>query len=518
MLPATQPPPTCEAGYHPLMRHRLLLLLVPLALFACGSSDDTSVAPSPEAGADASPDAPGSAGGSGGSAGSGGNSPDGSAGQAGGAPLSSVTFQPSDEVFPNPERGFYDFVDLTGGGDFQHVRQNGRTLAYAGVHLDAFRDGPIDSAFLDALSAGFAQARTDGIKLVLRFVYNDDMGEPDASKVRVLAHIGQLTPVLASNQDVIAVLQAGLIGAWGEWHSSTNGLDNPADRHDIVAALLDAVPSSRMVQIRTPMYKEESFGGPLADANAFDGSQAARIGHHNDCFLATDDDMGTYEDPIGTWKAFVAQEGRFTPVGGETCAVNAPRSECASATAEMQELHWSFLNALYHPDVIAAFESGGCLQDIQRRLGYRIALQNASFSSAVAPGGELTVRLTLQNEGYSAFYNPRPVVIVLQDGTRRLTAELAKVDPRRWEPGNPIVLETKLRIPADVQPGDHRLSLWLPDAQSTLRDRPEYSVRIANAGVWDAASGDNELTKIVKIDPSAPGPVDATAKEFVEIP
>jgi len=51
-----------------------------------------------------------------------------------------------------------------------------------------------------------------------------------------------------------------------------------------------------------------------------------------------------------------------------------------------------------------------------------------------------------------------------------------------------------------------------------LRDRPEYSVRIANAGVWDAASGDNELTKVLKIDPSAPGPVDSTAKEFVEVP
>lgn len=58
------------------------------------------------------------------------------------------------------------------------------------------------------------------------------------------------------------------------------------------------------------------LGGPLAEASAFDGSDAARVGHHNDCFLASDDDWGTYEDPIDDWKAFIAQEGRFTPVGG----------------------------------------------------------------------------------------------------------------------------------------------------------------------------------------------------------
>lgn len=509
------------------MRHRSLSLLVVLSLTACGSSDDNTVEQSGEAGPDAALEASEASGGSGGNtqdasldsagfAGQGGSANQG--GQDGGAPLATITYQPSDEVFLNPERGFFDFVELTEGGDFQHVRQNGRTLAYAGVHLDAYRDGPIDSAFLDSLGIGFARARTDGIKLVLRFVYNDDLGQPDASKARVLAHISQLTPLLSANQDVIAVVQAGFIGAWGEWHSSTNGLDNPSDRHAIVAALLDALPASRMVQIRTPMYKEESFGGPLADANAFDGSQPARIGHHNDCFLATDDDMGTYEDPIDTWKDFVAQEGRFTPVGGETCAVNPPRSECAAATAEMQKLHWSFLNALYHPGVISAFESGGCLQDIQRRLGYRVALQSASLSSAVAPGGVLSVKLTLENQGYAAFFNPRPVLLVLQDGTRRLTAELTKVDPRRWEPGNPVAIEAKLRIPADVQPGDHRLSLWMPDASSGLQDRAEYSVQLASAGVWNAAVGDNELTKALKVDESAPGPVDSTAKEFEEIP
>jgi hypothetical protein len=107
---------------------------------------------------------------------------------------------------------------------------------------------------------------------------------------------------------------------------------------------------------------------------------------------------------------------------------------------------------------------------------------------------------------------------VLQDGTRRLTAKLAGADPRRWEPGQPVTLQAKLRIPADVQAGEHRLALWLPDAADALQPLPEYSIQPANDGVWNAAEGDSELTAKLKIDPAAPGPVDPAAKEFAEIP
>src|SRR5690606_12720981 len=191
---------------------------------------------------------------------------------------------------------------------------------------------------------------------------------------RVLEHLEQLTPLLAEHQDVIAVMQAGFIGAWGEWHSSTNGLDSADNRKTILLALLAALPPSRMTQIRTPNAKADIFGSsPLTEALAFGGSDQARTGHHNDCFLATDSDYGTYPDPIETWKDYVASDGRYTPIGGETCQLNPPRTDCAAAGQEMERLHWSFLNALYDTDVIDAWETEGCLGEIQKRLGYRFS-------------------------------------------------------------------------------------------------------------------------------------------------
>jgi len=60
-------------------------------------------------------------------------------------------------------------------------------------------------------------------------------------------------------------MQEGFIGTWGEWYYTTNyasPLDQSVNsaqqtaRNTISAALLDALPSTRMIQLRTPGYKQ----------------------------------------------------------------------------------------------------------------------------------------------------------------------------------------------------------------------------------------------------------------------
>ncbi|CAF1108593.1 unnamed protein product [Brachionus calyciflorus] len=83
-----------------------------------------------------------------------------------------------------------------------------------------------------------------------------------------------------------------------------------------------------MLQIRTPFYKRNLFSNP----NAITSSEAyitsnprSRVGHHNDCFLASSDDYGTYED-ISVEYPFLSSETLYLPMGGETCNPNPPRS------------------------------------------------------------------------------------------------------------------------------------------------------------------------------------------------
>ena len=82
-------------------------------------------------------------------------------------------------------------------------------------------------------------------------------------------------------------METGFIGRWGEWHfwsrKETNSIDNPDSRKAVLLKLLGAVPD-RMVALRYNRHKRDVFGDlPLGPDSAFNGSDAARTGSHNDC-------------------------------------------------------------------------------------------------------------------------------------------------------------------------------------------------------------------------------------------
>jgi hypothetical protein len=411
------------------------------------------------------------------------------------------TYLPTDEVIANPERGFYRFVNLLRDRDLRPVRNGGRTLVFSYIRLDAARNSSIPASLLASLEAGLDVARQAGVKVILRFAYNNGPypnSQPDASKERVLEHIRQLRPCFRQNEDVIALVQAGFIGAWGEWHTSTNHLlDDPRDRREILEALLDALPPTRTVQLRYPRYKQEMYGGPLSPAQAYRGSYATRVGHHNDCFLASETDMGTYPDgEQERWKQYLAADTRFVPMGGETCALFPPRTDCATALAEMKRLHFSFLNEDYHRGVVAGWSRQGCRAEMDRCLGYRLVLHDADLPATCRSGDSFRLRLRLRNEGWAAPFNPRPVYAVMVGAGCRFDVRLPGLDPRRWGAGQEVAIDSVVRVPAAAKAGAYHLALWLPDNAPRLRARPEYAVRVANEGGWDAATGLNSLAEL----------------------
>jgi hypothetical protein len=429
-------------------------------------------------------------------------------------PMVTISPPESSDNFVNPERGYYTGYNLAAAGDATSIRTAGYSIAISVVNLEAYKNSDISSTFLTSLRNGFAKARAAGIKLVVRFAYNAGY-TGDASKSRILGHISQLAPVLRDNVDVIAVLQAGFIGAWGEWHSSTHDLDNTAARAEILQALLTAMPSSRSVQVRTPMFKSAYRAGVTA-SDAYTGSSRSRLGHHNDCFLASASDYGTYAAPVSTWMDYVAQDTKFTPMGGETCAVYAARSDCTPALAEMESHHWSYLNRKYNADVVSRWGTQGCDTTIKTRLGYRFVVRRVAHSEKTPPGGVLALELDIRNRGFAAPFNARPIDVVLSNGSIRKEARIS-FDARLLPAGVKTTVKSYLRIPADLPPGTYTLSLRLPDPYSKIAGDARYAIQMANTGMWDAATGDNVLTRSLKIDASAPGERDAAATTFIEL-
>lgn len=422
-------------------------------------------------------------------------------------------FAPSDEEILNPERGFMVFIHLIEKYDLAYLRGKGYSLVFSNVKLGEFRKGPIAAEFLAKLDQGFDRVRAAGLKIVPRFTYSGKIGDADAPKAVVLQHIGQLKPLLQKHGDILAAFQAGFIGAWGEWHGSTNGNDDPNVRREVVTALLDAVPPGRMVQLRTPGFKKALTGNPpLDEGEAFRATPRARIGHHNDAFFSDANDMGTYADPK-SGKEWLAQDARFVVNGGET--TERPRGGAAEFVAETEQLRWSYLHIRYSDSVRAAWEKEGRLSVLRKRLGYRFVLQEATFPSAVKPGGVLEITLRLRNEGFAAPYNARPLRVVLSNQVARFDARTS-IDVRRWEPGEHKVT-VRLSVPSKAVRAPYRLSLALPDDAPSLAGRPEYAVRLANAGIWDAKEGVNVLSEEFRISDNAPGLGTPGTKEFAEV-
>lgn len=410
----------------------------------------------------------------------------------------------------NPERGFFfpeDGITQDGLRDIRGVRK--ASVIRSNFRLDAYRASPLPAAFLQQLDKQLGWVREAGLKVIVRFAYNADQGQPDASLDRILSHIDQLAPVLTANADILAMVEAGFIGAWGEWHSSTNGLENDASRKAVLLKLLSALPAERMVAVRCDFYKRGALGSdlPLSPAEAFDGSPRARVGAHNDCLGASRDDFGTYTDgAIESEKAFLSLDNRFVPQEGETCNPG-PYAQCAGMLADLRRMRWDMLNMGYHPDVLNAWRQEGCFPEIRAHLGYRFVLLGSDIQDSARPGGGLQISLALANEGWGKAYNPRGLELILrEEKTQARYALPLKDDPRRWGPGDTIRIGVTGAIPTGMPAGKYRIFLNLPDPAPRLRNRPEYSIRLANAGLWEDSTGLNSLRHSVVVSASAGGP------------
>ena len=443
-------------------------------------------------------------------------------------PTSTVTYTASNDVIANPQRGFYHHTEThlraDGSGwvpldeaTLAGYRDEGITQILRVVYLEKFVDTPtLDADVLVKLQADFDTARAAGVSVILRFAYVQGGAWPyeppygDAPLDVVLAHIHQLGPVLRRNADVIEVMQQGFIGLWGEGYYTDHFVADPAnpgvvtdadwaDRNAVVRALLAQLPADRDVQVRTMLMKQELLGVPSGAGSAVTADEAwtdtalARVGHHNDCFLAAPDDWGTFlSDPLSLDQEYLAADSAYVPVGGETCNVNPPRSDWESASAEMARYHYSYLNRDYNQDVLNRWGDAGITEAAQR-LGYRFVLESSTVSTP--RHGAATVSIDVRNDGWAAPFTPRPATLLLTRGHRTVEVPLGS-DARSWMPGTTTTLTADL---SGVTPGRWSLALALRSPDASVADDPRYAIRTANVGTWDASTGVNDLGQSVVV-------------------
>jgi hypothetical protein len=422
-----------------------------------------------------------------------------------------ITYFPTEENFPNPERGFYDFTRVRVGddpislSDLQEVRKNNRSLIIRIYNLDEFRDRPLSDELFDLMNRDFSNMRHTGVKCILTFRYSNSQSEPDAPLERVLQHLDQLQPFLSENYDVVVAVRAGFIGAWGEWHASHYELTTLENKRIILFKLLDVVPKERMVQIRYPSDKMYIYDTrePLAPEQAYDYSHISRTGHHNDCFLASSTDVGTYRISPELEKEYLHLDTRYVAMSGETCRVReGERYRCATALRELEQMRWSYMNVGYYRGTLNTWIEEGCMDEVIIRLGYRLELTRGKYSHSVKRGGEMKFKVDIYNYGWAAPINPRRMEVLLRHKENRdiYYVEMPN-DPRLWLGGDTVTVSANLGIPADLPVGEYELLIHFPDPTYRLYGKPEFSIRLANENVWEGNTGFNNLLHTITIEP-----------------
>lgn len=439
-----------------------------------------------------------------------------------------VSYEESFDIIANPERGLqkysitnYNYNTTTNYSNINESTITGWrtgaekvTVIYRYFMLDAYMNSNISQTYLDNMHKDFGRIRNAGLKCIVRFAYTDEITvlAQQPSKAQILSHINQLGPVLQNNKDVILSVQAGFIGTWGEWYYTnstefgTEGNINSTqwqNRKEIIEAMLSATPLEIPIQVRYPQIKKTMYGtSQLNENTAYQHTANARIGFFNDAFLNEWGDMGTYEvdnetqTPVGTADyTYLSNETTYTIMSGETNGVNAPRTNGENAIYEMDLTNFTTLNRDYYTENWTNWINSNHYNEILRRLGYRFVLRNSSFT---LNDKNLAVEINLENVGFANPSKHRDVYLVLKNSSTGITHSflINSTDIRTWRKNVKITQNFNL---SDLSEGTYICYLNMPDKETVLYLRPEYSIQFANTNLWENTTGYNQLNQTVVV-------------------
>jgi hypothetical protein len=368
--------------------------------------------------------------------------------------------------------------------------------------------GPLSPAMLAAIDARFAAFARTGVRLVLRCIYNFGPTENgrDAPIDVIATHIDQLAPILLKNRDLIFALEAGFIGAYGEWHNSSNGNDSVAAHKVVLDKELSYFKGVFPVLVRYPAAIIQYAGS----ATPQDG-----LGIHDDFYASSNNDGGTWNPFPGIGEAANYTADQLMAYGEQLSANSVftggfgdlypPLQNCAALDAYSQRMH---VQAIFFPllgSVGPSLEGAGCVTSFLSKVGTRIEIQRATVLGNPTPGGTLHVDLTVMNAGYGRVIRARPVTLMfvangsvvaqlpvsLSDLDLRLLASAATPAPRRFE--------FDVTLPPTFPTfGTVSEALLIPDPATSLSSQPSYALPLnsldeSGRPVFDQTTGFNVL-------------------------
>ena len=348
----------------------------------------------------------------------------------------SNSFKESTEHINNPDQGFYrPLIVYIKPKSFYHEPNNPEQVYHLRCDMSEF-SGAVNSDKVDKKLTDYAlnsiddylsEIKKENKNAVIRFTYDPDYSgnlDKEASMSMIEQHIKQLGPIMNKYKDTLTAIEAGFLGPWGEMHTSKLATNkNKALVFKYWLENTDNIP----ILSRYPQAIYTYFGKTLDEMENFTikpSDEGYRIGLFNDCFLADQEDMGTYMIDRTREINWLATINDHLPFGGETCAVN-KKSDLNICLEEMFLLRLSYLNIEYHKGVIEKWKNVNYddslgseilyygmsgFDYIERHLGYRLMIK--SIESTYEKYGKYEMKIRMRNVGFGSLLKTKKVDII----------------------------------------------------------------------------------------------------------
>ena len=409
-----------------------------------------------------------------------------------------------------------------------------KTPEYYTNHVMRFVGGadiPLDENALLSVSNSLLNCRRNGGTCIPRFAYTYDQWggvEPDDFDI-LLTHIRQLSVVLSQFRDVVPAVECGIIGAWGEMHTSRYGAKEY--QNQIVKAWLDGLPKD-MALLGRSSYVWMAFLDTSA-TNFFNGGMEtvdpallARMGFYNDGYLGTDWDYGTWGGGTSTWSRKQGQtflRDRAIPYGGEFAWVSTNYfdknvhlldTNRFNIVQEWYDTHLSYLRNIRDTRMgvtrrladtpfcstkwafdgmprLSEYDGFDLRKFCEDHMGYRYVVRGVQPAPSDA-NGIARLQLAIENTGFGQLlFAEKPELLLVPAGESTANAVLAPAELSATiasiRGGATAHLTLSFTCPADVKPGD--FGVWLrirvPLVDEPSDSSPRRAIRFANKDCWN---------------------------------
>ena len=350
----------------------------------------------------------------------------------------SSDFKESIKYIKNPDQGFYNpiIVTLT-PSSISYGKSNPDQIYHLRCDINQFSkmvngetDKELTNITLIKLEEFLSKIKSENKNAVIRFSYDkgyDGNTNSEPSMEMIEIHIKQLSTVLNKFYYTLTAIEAGMLGPWGEMH--TSDIATEANKAKVFKCWLLNTKNIPILA-RTPKAIFYYFGKNLEQMEKYEikeDDEGYNLGVFNDCYLSSDTDVGTYRYNRTREVNWLSKQNEHLPYGGETCKVD-KISDLDKAIPEMYKLGLSYLNIDYNKNVIAKWKNltydSSLGKDsiyygvsgfdyIKTHMGYRLVLR--SLNITYKKGDKFELNINIDNVGFGNKIKPKNIDIIFTD-------------------------------------------------------------------------------------------------------